>query len=114
MRLLVASLLVALAACGGSQDSASTTPAPAVTEPGEPAAGATGPVDCASEIALECGAGMVDGCMAQLTTHHACVAEEASAGPPCEQEIALECPEGQIDACLATPQLATTHVCVAQ
>ena len=70
-------------------------------------------VPCAQEVALQCGEGMTDGCMTQLTTVHACVPADATAGPPCAQEIALQCPEGQTDACMMTPPPAETHVCVA-
>ncbi len=34
-------------------------------------------------------------------------------GVECAKEIALVCPDGQIDGCLKTPQVGTTHACVA-
>lgn len=120
MRLVSVLAFVVLAACGGAQDPAPTTTADqpvSSTEPtaAEPAAAApTGAVDCAMEIALTCQAGEADGCLSGVTTHHACVAEGATAGAPCEQEIALECPEGFVDACLAPTRLAANHVCVRQ
>ena len=111
MKLLSIAMLVALG-CGGSKKTDDTT----VNSGGGGAdmAAMGGGTPCAQEIALECGAGMVDGCLDGKTTMHACVASDASAGPPCEQEIAQVCPDGQIDACLQTPASAATHICVAK
>ncbi|MEJ7600632.1 MAG: hypothetical protein WKG01_22185 [Kofleriaceae bacterium] len=91
----------------------SSKPAPAQPKDPEPKPDVVADANaCATEIALECGDGMVDGCTNNTTTHHACVSSEAKAGPPCEQEIALQCAEGQVDACLATPAKAAAHVCI--
>ena len=84
------------------EPSGSATPAPTG---GDPAA-----VACASEIALVCPTGLVDGCLAALTTHHACVSEGASSGPACPTRIATECPSGQIDGCLVG--VTANHLCV--
>lgn len=110
MKLFTIAFLVVLG-CGGSKKSDDTT----VSSPpggGGDTAMTTGGTPCAQEIALECGAGMADGCLGGKTTMHACVAADAEAGPPCEQEIAKVCPDGQIDACLQTPASAATHICV--
>ena len=104
LSLVFASLLLA-AGC-------SSKPAPAQPKEPEPTPDVVADDACAKEIALECADGMVDGCTNNTTTHHACVASDAKAGPPCEQEIALECADGQIDACLVTPAKAAAHVCI--
>lgn len=112
MKLLTIAMLFALG-CGGSKKSDDTT----MSGGGggaDMAMKAGGGMVCAQEVALECGAGMADGCMDGKTTMHACVAEADAAGPPCAQEIAKVCPDGQIDACLQTPASASTHICVAK
>ena len=112
MKLFTIAMLVALG-CGGSKKSDDTT----MSSGGggaDMAMTAGGGTPCAQEIALECGAGMADGCMDGKTTMHACVAADAVAGPPCAQEIAQVCPDGQVDACLQTPASAATHICVAK
>jgi len=112
MRIAMILVLSLSAACGGTRED-STLPAgggaaPADAEPGS----LDGAVPCAREIALQCAEGLIDGCLRELTTVHACVPEDAAAGPPCEQELALVCPEGMIDACLVTPAAADHHVCI--
>jgi hypothetical protein len=113
-------LALLLAACGGSPAPAPTTPVetPSTTgttadDTGEPTdSAASSPKPCELEILLSCGAGMVDGCVPERTTHHVCIAEGAAGGQLCEQEIALTCDEGMTDACLTSPPLAKVHICV--
>jgi hypothetical protein len=81
---------------------------------GAAGAGATtpSPVACATQTALHCDAGQVDGCTGGLTSMHLCVASDARPGTPCAQGSPLACPGGQIDACTYTPPYASNHVCV--
>lgn len=104
-------LVLAAAACNAASASNPNTPA-------QPPNGASG--GCEQEIALQCSAGMVDGCLQKtaggqpLTTAHACVPPSETGGPPCAQELAKLCGEGLVDACLVNPPLSSQHVCVAK
>ena len=121
--------LVGIAACGGAQEAPATsyespagdtpagdtpagdTPVDDTYEAPEPAT-TDGLVACDVEVALDCRAPLVDGCLKAVTTHHVCVPPDATAGQPCTTEIALTCEGGLVDACLLSAPPAATHVCV--
>jgi hypothetical protein len=99
----------------GAAAAPSASPAgTAVAEANAPAGRATmpAPAACATQTAVACDAGLVDGCTGGLTSVHVCVAADAKAGAPCAQGAALTCPTGQVDACTYAPPYASTHVCV--
>src|SRR5688572_28291543 len=103
--LLLSSLFLVTAACGGSKPKTDPDPKP---EPPD----TSGAIACSAEIALACDEASADGCLDGRTEFHVCVPNGETAGPPCEQEIAKVCGEGQVDACLATPRYASSHLCV--
>jgi len=128
-------LVVPIVGCGGAQSTNGET------EPDEPYTGSIdaddsvssddpdqaastgegGAMGCEMEVALECGDGLVDGCLVEhpedpsrlLTTVHVCVVEGENYGPGCEMEVALECAmNGAKDACLMETPPSDVHVCV--
>ena len=104
---------LALAACGGSKQSAAN-PGEVPSAVGENLSPAPPPaIACEREIALVCGDGAQDGCLDGKTTAHVCVTADAAAtvGPTCTQKLALNCAQGQYDACLR-PGMAANHICV--